>query len=100
MVQLFTQALNTPGSVPNFQNSWDIFVQTTCAEAVKDSIKMYKENMASRVENQIPCNSDVLRSAHEEVMQLCVHKFLTETASLSANSVKKFQEELEVCSLR
>lgn len=96
MVQLFVQALNIPGSVPNFQNTWDIFVETTCGEAVKESIEMYKVEMASRVKNKIPCDADMLRLANEEVMQKCVQNFLTKTASLSTNSIKEFQEDLQV----
>ncbi|XP_020912347.1 guanylate-binding protein 7-like [Exaiptasia diaphana] len=96
LVQLFVQALNIPGNVPNFQNTWDIFVETTCGEAVKESIEMYKVEMASRVKNKIPCDADMLRLANEEVMQKCVQNFLTKTASLSTNSIKEFQEDLEV----
>ena len=96
LVQLFVQALNTPGAVPNVQNAWDTFVHSKCTEVLNTALRTYNDEMTSRVEDKIPCEAGVIRAAHGEVMDLCFDLFRQETLSLSIKSVDKYLKELTV----
>jgi hypothetical protein len=96
LVQLFVEALNTPGTVPNVQNAWDTFVHTKCTEVLAASLNTYKEEMTSRVKHQTPCEAEVIRSAHLESVDACFEMFRQETFTLSIKSVDKYLKELKV----
>jgi hypothetical protein len=90
LVQLFVEALNTPGTVPNVQDAWDTFVHNKCTEVVNDVLKKYQEEMTSRVEDKIPCEADVIRSEHNIAMDACLEMLRQQTFTLSSKSVDKY----------
>ncbi|KXJ09693.1 guanylate-binding protein 6 [Exaiptasia diaphana] len=95
LTKRFVEALNTPGAVPNVQNAWDTFVQTKCREVLADAVQVYEQEMMSLVEKKIPCEADLLRSAHDNAMEKCLEMFRNETFSFSIKTVDKYLKELE-----
>ncbi|XP_020897608.2 guanylate-binding protein 4, partial [Exaiptasia diaphana] len=94
LIELFVEALNTPGAVPNVQNAWDTFVQTKCNDVLADALKAYEQEMTSFVEKKIPCEADLLQSAHKNAMEKCLEMFRNGTLSFSIKSVDKYLKEL------
>ncbi|KXJ06495.1 hypothetical protein AC249_AIPGENE8726 [Exaiptasia diaphana] len=50
--------------------------------------------MTSFVEKEIPCEADLLRSAHDNAMEKCLKMFHDETFSFSTKSVDKYLKKL------
>ncbi|XP_048581277.1 guanylate-binding protein 6 isoform X2 [Nematostella vectensis] len=94
LVQLYTESLNTPGTVPNVQSAWDTFIQTKCTEVMEAAKRLYKKEMTSRMEGKLPCDNDVIRQAHLDALDDSLTMFRTETYGLSAHSVENFLNQL------
>ena len=63
-MELYVQAINTPGMVPNVQNAWDQFVETKCSDAMKDALNAYRATMVLQLKDKLPCDNDLLRTGH------------------------------------
>ncbi|XP_031568053.1 LOW QUALITY PROTEIN: guanylate-binding protein 4-like [Actinia tenebrosa] len=94
LIQLFVEALNTPGTVPNVENAWDTFVHNKCAEVLAAALAAYKQEMTSQMKEKIPCEADVIRAAHLKAMDAGFETFRKETFNLSIKSVDKYLNEL------
>ncbi|XP_031575015.1 guanylate-binding protein 2-like [Actinia tenebrosa] len=95
LIQLFVEALNTPGTVPNVENAWDTFVHNKCTEVLAAALAAYKQEMTSQMKEKIPCEADVIRAAHLKAMDAGFETFRKETFTLSIKSVDKYLKELK-----
>ena len=97
MVELFTEAINTPGCIPNVQGAWDTFVNTKCSEAKQTALLTYDDLLTSQLSYALPCDSDKLCASHDAALDVSEKQFLAEIGGFSANTVERHAEELKVC---
>ncbi|KAJ7380866.1 hypothetical protein OS493_004449 [Desmophyllum pertusum] len=93
LVELYTKAINTPGAIPNVQNTWDVAVQKQCSKAKKDAMKTYNDFMMSELSPKLPCDSDEIRKCHDAAFAQLKSCF---AAGLSTNTVEKCFIELKI----
>ena len=96
MVQLFVDALNTPGTVPNVESAWETFVHNKCTEVLAAALAAYKQEMTSQVKDKIPCEADDIRAAHEKAVDVGLVAFRRETFDLSTKHVVEYLTEFRV----
>lgn len=96
LVQLYVQAINTPGVIPNVQNAWDTFVENKCSATIKDALDTYEVTMTSQLENELPCENDQLRRSHGLALKRSEDHFMAETAGISTNTIEKYLKKLKV----
>ena len=96
LVNNYVAALNTPGAVPNVQSAWETFIQTKCSEVKAAAMRLYEGTMTSQLDGALPCDSDEIRRVHEMAMEESLKEFQTGTVQISAESCKKYLEELMV----
>lgn len=96
LVELYVQAINTPGVVPNVQNAWDAFVETKCSAAIKSALDAYEAAMTSQLKNELPCENDRLRKSHGVAFKSSEDYFMAETAGIATNTIEKYLKMLKV----
>lgn len=95
LVELYVQAINTPGVIPNVQNAWDSFVEAKCSATLKDALDAYENAMTTQLKDELPCNNKQLRRSHEEAMENSEHHFMADTAGISINTIEKYLKRLK-----
>ncbi|PFX16734.1 Guanylate-binding protein 6 [Stylophora pistillata] len=95
LVQLYVQSINTPGMVPNVQNAWDQFVETKCADAMKDALNAYRATMVLQLKDKLPCDNDRLRTGHALALENSEAHFMTDTKRISTNTIERFLKNLK-----
>ncbi|XP_078366399.1 guanylate-binding protein 6-like isoform X2 [Oculina patagonica] len=95
LVQLYVQAINTPGIIPNVQNAWDTFVETKCSAAITDALDAYDVTMASQLKSKLPCENDQLRISHGMALESSEGHFMAETAGISTKTTEKYLKKLK-----
>lgn len=95
LVQLYVQSINTPGMVPNVQNAWDQFVETKCADAMKDALYAYRATMVLQLKDKLPCDNDRLRTGHALALENSEAHFMTDTKRISTNTIERFLKNLK-----
>ena len=96
MVTSYVRALNTPGTVPNVQNAWDVFVSTKCTEAKSAAVEEYEKAMEIEMSGKLPCERDVVRHAQLTALEQALKVFEEETFGLSTANIEKYLNELTV----
>ena len=96
MVQLYVQAINSPGGIPNVQNAWETFVQTKCSEAIKGALENYENVMKSKLKDKLPCDNDELRKVHGTAFETSEAYFMAETAGISTSTTETYLNKLKV----
>ena len=96
LVEVYVDALNTPGAVPNIGNAWDVFVRSKCSRATMNALQTYKEKIEAQLKNALPCQSDQVREAHRLAFAACLEAFKWETNSISVKNMEKYLKELTV----
>ena len=96
LVQLYVDAINTPGVIPNVQTAWETFVMTKCSEACQASLKIYDATMNAELSGKLPCDSDFIRVKHELALQKGVALLEKETFGISATTTEKNRKKLTV----
>ncbi|XP_068722035.1 guanylate-binding protein 6-like [Montipora capricornis] len=94
LVQLYVDAINTPGVIPNVQTAWETFVMTKCSEACEESLKLYDATMNAELSGKLPCDSDFIRVKHELALQKGVALLEKETFGISAITTEKNRKKL------
>ncbi|XP_068705737.1 guanylate-binding protein 6-like isoform X2 [Montipora foliosa] len=94
LVQLYVDAINTPGVIPNVQTAWETFVMTKCSEACEESLKLYDATMNAELSGKLPCDSDFIRVKHELGLQKGVALLEKETFGISAITTEKYWKKL------
>lgn len=96
LVQLYVEAINTPGVIPNVQSAWETFVVTKCSEASQAALNIYDTTMTSELSGQLPCDNDKIRQIHENALAKGVSQMEGETFGISAITYEKYLRELTV----
>jgi len=96
LVQLYVQAINSPGTIPNVQSAWDASVEMKSFEAIKEAVEIYEAEMASQLKDKLPCNNQVLRRSHQIAFENSEGYFMAETAGISTNTTEKYLDKLKV----
>ncbi|XP_078363547.1 guanylate-binding protein 6-like [Oculina patagonica] len=98
LVQLYVEAINTPGVIPNVQTAWETFVVTKCAEAADAALKTYDVIMTSRLSGQLPCDNEEIRKSHEAALEQGIAQLKSETFGISTVTTEKYLKEVtEAC---
>ena len=96
MVQLYVQAINSPGGIPNIQNAWETFVGMKCSEAIKGALENYKNVMRSKLKGNLPCDNDELRTVHGTAFETSEAYFMAETKEISTSTRETHLKKLKV----
>ena len=96
MVTSYVTALNTPGTVPNVQKAWDVFVSTKCTQAKSEAIVAYDETMRSEMSGRMPCERDIVRQAQMTSLDKALKLFEEKTFGISTANIEKYLNELTV----
>ena len=96
LVELYVQAINSPGTIPNVQNAWDAFVEMKSSEAIGKALEVYETAMASQLKDKLPCDNDKLRMSHQMAFKNSEACFMAETAGISTNTTEKYLIKLKV----
>ena len=97
LVQLYTEAINTPGCIPNVQEAWDTFVNTKCFEAKQAALLEYDTLLTYQMSEILPCDNDKIRVVHNAALDKCEEQFMAEIAVFSTDTVETQAKELKVC---
>ncbi|XP_022804568.1 guanylate-binding protein 6-like isoform X2 [Stylophora pistillata] len=95
LVELYVQAINTPGMVPNVQNAWDQFLETKCSDAMKYALDAYEATMALQLKDKLPCDNDRLRNNHAMVLENSEAHLKMEMLREMQEEIKKFREQMD-----
>jgi len=96
LVGLYVDAINTPGVIPNVQNTWDSFVEAKCSATLKDALDAYDVAMTTQLEDALPCNNDQLRGSHDIAVEHSEKHLMADTAGISINTIEKYLKKLKV----
>ena len=96
MVELYVQAINTPGVIPNVQSAWDTFVTDKCSEATHEAMNVYSAVVLSKLSNQLPCDSEDIRKCHETALDQAIGQLQAETIGISSITTERYLNELVV----
>lgn len=96
MVTSYVTALNTPGTVPNVQKAWDVFVFSKCTQAKSDAAAAYDEAMRCEMSGKMPCEGDVVRQAQLMALDKALKLFEEKTFGISVANMEKYLNELTV----
>ncbi|CAH3030957.1 unnamed protein product [Pocillopora meandrina] len=94
LVELYVQAINTPGAIPNVQSAWDTFVTDKCSEATHEAMNVYSAVVVSKLSNQLPCDSEEIRKCHETAFDQAIDEFQAETIGISSITTERYLNEL------
>ena len=93
MVQLYIEALNTPGAVPNVQSAWETFVGKKCFDAKQTALVTYEGILTSAA---LPCDDDKICAVHDAAYKTCQEHFLADVEGISEDTVKLHLTDLKV----
>ena len=100
MVQLYVEAVNSPGAIPNVQRAWDTFVATKCSEAKEIALGLYDVLLTSQLSRELPCDSNKIRFSHNVALQESEEQFMVEVAGICTDTVETYMIELKVSILQ
>ena len=96
MVTSYVAALNTPGTVPNVQKAWDVFVSSKCNQVKAAAFESYDKTMESEMAGKLPCERDVIRQAQTVALDRALKLFEEETFGISTANIENYLSELTV----
>ena len=96
LVELYVEAINFPGAIPNVQKTWDICVEKKSVDTIKAALENYENEMASRLQDKLPCDNDELRNGHQVALETSQRYFMDETAGISTKTTERYLNELKV----
>lgn len=82
MVQLYVDALNTPGGIPVIGSTWRRVLEATYTHGMDSAVKIYKEVM-EKAAQLLPIESEQLMVHHRKGVKEMMKKF-KEAASLDS----------------
>lgn len=96
MVTSYVTALNTPGTVPNVEKAWEVFVSTKCTQVKAAATETYDKTMESELAGKLPCERDIIRQAQLTALEKALKLFEEETFGISTENIEKYLNELTV----
>ena len=95
LVDIYVDALNTPGAVPNVEKAWEVFIHRKCSESSAAALEAYEKAMTS-VNQSLPCTNGEIHQLHRAAWNKCLKVFGSETEGISAANTDKYLKELTV----
>ncbi|XP_068674619.1 guanylate-binding protein 6-like [Montipora foliosa] len=95
LVELYVEAINCPGAIPNVQDTWDIIVEKKSVDTIKAALENYENEMASRLQDKLPCDNDELRNGHQVALETSQRYFMDEIAGFSTKTTEQYLNELK-----
>ena len=83
MVELYVDALNSPGGIPMIGSTWQRVLEATYTHGLESAVKIYKEVMEEATKS-LPIESEQLMGHHREGVEEMMKKF-KEAASLDSD---------------
>ena len=97
LVNIYVEALNTPGMVPSVQSAWETFIHKKCTEAKCAAVQVYDKATSTQLDKcQLPCDSDDIRKMQKNAVEESMAVFQAETVGISAINSVKYLEKLMV----
>lgn len=96
LVTSYVAQLNNPGTVVNVKNAWDTFVSSKCTRVKAATTEAYDKTMELELNGKIPCDSDVIRQAHLNSLDVALKLFEDETYDICAANVENCLKEIKV----
>ena len=96
MVELYTEAINDPNSIPNVETAWETYVKRKCSEAKKGALKIYDQHMTQLMYGRLPCDNGKILKNHEDAQRKSMEAFEKETAELISTNIDSEFTELMV----
>jgi len=84
MVELFVEALNSPGGIPVIGSTWQRVLEATYTDGTGSALSTYKEMMV-KVSKQLPMESDQLLLKHRKAVDESISTF-NKAVSLDSES--------------
>lgn len=84
MVQLYVDALNSPGGIPVIGSTWQRVLEATYTDAVEGAVKIYSELMESATKS-LPMDDEKLLESHGKGIKEAMKRF-NQAASLDSES--------------
>ena len=97
LVQLYTDAINDPDTIPNVEEAWYTFVRTKCSEAKEGALKIYDSVMSVEMRGALPCDDNVILKSHEKAHNQSLDAFEADTTDLLSSTINNELKELTVC---
>jgi len=87
LVELYTEAINDPNSIPNVETAWETFIKRKCAKSKKVALKIYDQHMTQLMCGRLPCDNDEILKNHEVAQHKSMEAFEKETAELISTNI-------------
>ena len=84
MVQLYVDALNSPGGIPVIGSTWQRVLEATYTDGMESAIKIYSEVM-ERATQSLPMEDEKLLANHRKGVEESMKRF-NQAASLDSES--------------
>ena len=84
MVQLYVDALNSPGGIPVIGSTWQRVLEATYTDGMEGAIKIYSEVM-ERATQSLPMEDEKLLANHRKGVEESMKRF-NQAASLDSES--------------
>ena len=84
MVELYVEALNSPGGIPVIGSTWQRVLEATYTDGMENALNSYKEIMTKTIQ-QLPMESRVLLQHHRKAIDESMKKF-NKAVSLDSES--------------
>ncbi|CAH1263072.1 GBP4 [Branchiostoma lanceolatum] len=78
LLQCYVNAINTPGTVPNMEDSWTQTLQLTYQRAVEGAVKIYEDEMKD-LSLRLPCDEQELLGHHQFFFEMALDGFRADT---------------------
>ncbi|XP_078673225.1 guanylate-binding protein 1-like isoform X1 [Branchiostoma floridae x Branchiostoma belcheri] len=78
LLQCYVRAINTPGTVPNMEDSWTQTLQLTYQRAVEGAVKIYEDEMKA-LSRRLPCDEQELLGHHQFYFEMALDGFRADT---------------------
>lgn len=96
LAEIYIEAINTPGAIPNVERAWDCIVKTKCSEAKKAALETYDALLKAQLSDRLPCKTDDIRLSHNDAFEECEGLFMGDLDGFSTETVEMHLEDLKV----
>ena len=96
LLQLYVDAINTPGVIPNVQGAWDTYIGEKFREVKQTTLEMYDIFMSAQLQGHLPCDNNDIRLSHNDALIACEDIFTTEVAEISTDMVEEHIRQVKV----
>ncbi len=96
LVELYVEALNSPGGIPVIGSTWQRVLEATYTKGMEEALQIYREIMTTIIQ-KLPMENDQLLKRHRNAVTKAMEKF-NKAVSLDSESelYQSFLEKLMV----